>query len=175
VPWKNHIVFLRAAEHTARDLPYARFVFVGDDIFGRDWAYKHSVLRYAESSPIAERVEFWGWQPNMDEVWAKINCLVHTAEREPFGRVIIEAMAHRVPVLAANCSGPSEIIQDYRTGILVPGNNVERLSEAMLHVARDSQFAHRMANAAYNHVLSTFTADKTAEQTQEIYRELLCE
>jgi glycosyltransferase involved in cell wall biosynthesis len=173
VPWKNHIVFLKAASHIAADLSDARFVLVGDDIFGRNSAYKRSVLSHARNSPIAEKIDFLGWQENMHEVWPKINCLVHTAEREPFGRVIIEAMAHRIPVIAAGSCGPSEIIQDRETGILVQADDVESLSAAMLNIARDSQFAGWLAKAGYEHATSSFTADKTAAQIQEVYAELL--
>ena len=173
VPWKNHIAFLKAAFYVASSLPSARFVLVGDDIFGRDSAYKSSLLSYAEDSTIVEKVNFWGWQENMDEVWPKVNCLVHTPNREPFGRVIIEAMAHKIPVIAVDSCGPSEIIQNGKTGILVQPNDIEELSEAMLKIAQDTQFANKLATAGYEHVISNFTADKTAAQMREIYREVL--
>ena len=173
VPWKNHIVFLEAASQVARDLCDVRFVLVGDDIFGRNSAYKRSVLSYAEKSTIAERVDFLGWQANMHEVWPRINCLVHTAEREPFGRVIIEAMAHRIPVIAVDSCGPSEIIQDRKTGVLVQANGIQELSEAMVKMAQDTRFAGRLANAGYEHVISSFAADKTASLIQQIYQEVL--
>jgi len=148
-------------------------MLVGDDIFGRDSNYKSSLLSYAENSTIAERVSFLGWQENMHEVWPKIDCLVHTAEREPFGRVIIEAMAHKIPVIAIGSCGPSEIIQEGKTGILVQPDDIEGLSEAMLKLAQDTQFASRLANAGYEHAISSFSADKTAALIQEIYEEVL--
>ncbi|HUW19759.1 MAG TPA: glycosyltransferase family 4 protein [Sedimentisphaerales bacterium] len=173
VPWKNHIVFLKAASQVAARLPDARFVLVGDDLFGRDSIYKQNLLRYVEKSAIAEKVCFAGWQENMHETWGKIDCLVHTAYREPFGRVIIEAMAHKVPVIAVGSCGPSEIIQNGKTGVLVQVNDIEALSNAMLKVARDSRFANRIAGAGYEHAISNFTADKTAALIQEIYEDVL--
>lgn len=173
VPWKNHIAFLEAASRVACDLPNARFVLIGDDIFGRDSNYKSSLLSYAKNSTIAERVSFLGWQENMYEVWPKIDCLVHTAEREPFGRVIIEAMANKIPVIAVDSCGPSEIIQDGKTGILVQAGDIKGLSEAMLRIAKDSHFASRLANAGYEHAISSFTADKTAALIQKIYGQVL--
>lgn len=173
VPWKNHIAFLKAASDVARDLPATRFLLVGDDIFGRDSNYKSRLLSYAKNSTIAERVSFLGWRENMDEVWPRISCLVHTADREPFGRVIIEAMAHKIPVIAVGACGPSEIIQNGKTGILVQVDDIKGVSDAMLRVAQDTQFANTLANAGYEHVISNFTADKTAARIQEIYREVL--
>jgi glycosyltransferase involved in cell wall biosynthesis len=173
VPWKNHITFLKASSQIAHDLPNARFVLVGDDIFGRNSEYKHSVLSYAKDSPIAERVDFLGWQENMNEVWPKIDCLVHTSEREPFGRVIIEAMANKIPVIAIDSCGPSEILKNGKTGILVQAGDVKGLSEVMLKIAQNTQFANKLVNAGYKYVMSNFIADKTAMQIQEIYTELL--
>lgn len=173
VPWKNHILFLKATSNVAKYLHDARFALVGANIFSRGTKYERSVFSYAKSSPIAERIDFVGWQEDMNEVWPQIDCLVHTAEQEPFGRVIIEAMAHRIPVIAVGTCGPSEIIQDHKTGILVPADNVEALSEAMLNVAQDRQLTDRLVNAAFEHTISNFTADKTAAQIQEVYMELL--
>lgn len=173
VPWKNHAVFLQAACRVAKALPGARFVLVGDDIFGRDCRYKRRLLSQIENSQIAERVVFLGWQENMDGIWRGIDCLVHTAEREPFGRVIIEAMAHKVPVIAVKTCGPKEIIRNGRTGILVRADDAEGLSAAMLKLAQDTQYTKSLVTAGHECVMSQFTAEKTAGAVKEIYREIL--
>jgi glycosyltransferase involved in cell wall biosynthesis len=173
VPWKNQILFLKSAPHVAIRLPDVRFVLVGDDIFGRDPVYKRSVLSHVESSPIAEKIDLLGWCENMDGVWPTIDCLVHTAEGEPFGRVIIEAMANRIPVIAVRSGGPMEIIEDRTTGILVQAGDVEELTGAMLGIAQDGDFARRLADSGYDHAISNFAAERTAAQIQDVYDELL--
>lgn len=175
VPWKNHLAFLQAASRVARELPRVGFVIAGDDLFGRNCAYKRAVLGYAENSDIAERISFLGWQEDMQKVWRGIDCLVHTAAREPFGRVIVEAMAHKIPVIAVDACGPHEIIENGRTGILVEAGDIEGLSGAMLQMARDRESAGKLANAAYENVMSNFTAERTAEKVREIYTEILAE
>lgn len=173
VPWKNHILYLEAASHVAKYLCDARFALIGANIFTRGTKYERSVFSYAKSTPIAERIDFVEWQEDMNEVWPRIDCLVHTAKQEPFGRIIIEAMAHKIPVIAIGTCGPSEIIQNNKTGILVPVDNIEALSEAMLNAAQDRQLTDRLVNAAFEHTMSNFTADKTAAQIQEVYMELM--
>ncbi len=173
VPWKNHAAFLQAAAQVAPELPQAQFAVIGDDLFQRDRIYKREVYKLAERSSAADRIQFWGWRQNMEEVWPAIDCLVHTAEREAFGRVVIEAMAHRVPVIAVASGGPAEIIQGNRTGLLVPPGDLRALIEAMLRVARDRDLADRIAGAGYHHVLSNFTARQTAARVQEIYESVL--
>jgi len=173
VPWKNQLIFIEAASQLRHQLPEARFLLVGDDIFGRNSAYKGKLLDRIKRSPIAERIDFVGWQEKMEWLWQKINCLVHTAEREPFGRVVLEAMAHKVPVIAADSCGPGEIICNGHTGLLFRPGDVEQLSRAMLRIACDKDLAERLAKAAYRHVMSNFTAAKTAEKTGQIYREII--
>jgi glycosyltransferase involved in cell wall biosynthesis len=173
VPWKKQIVFLEAASRVARDANNVGFVLVGDDILGRDSGYKRTVLNHAEHSEIAEKVSFLGWQDNMCEVWPKIDCLVHTADREPFGRVIVEAMAHRIPVIAVGACGPGEIIENDKTGLLVQKDDIGELSEGMLRIIRNRDFADRLANAGYEHVMANFTANKTAEQIRRVYEDAL--
>lgn len=173
VPWKNHVLFLEAATRVARDLPDCRFVLVGDDVFRRNSSYKRDVFSYVERSPVCNRITLMGWQEDMDRVWPRVDCLVHTADREPFGRVIIEAMAHKVPVIAVGCCGPAEIIQDGETGILVRNGDACELSPAMLRVARDRRLTRRLTAAGYEYVRSNFTTSKMIPQLLQVYREVL--
>ncbi len=173
VPWKNHAAFLQAAAQVAPELPRARFAIIGDDLFQRDGTYKRAVCKLAKRSSAAERIQFWGWREDMEEVWPAIDCLVHTAEREAFGRVVIEAMGHRVPVIAVASGGPAEILQANQTGLLVPPGEIRALVEAMLRVARDRELADRIAEAGCLHAMSNFTACQTAARVQEIYESML--
>lgn len=172
-PWKNHDIFLRAADQVARALPQAQFVIVGDDLFGRNSLYKRTLYYSARHATPADRIHFWGWRTNMEDVWPAVDCLVHTAETEAFGRVIIEAMAHGIPVIAADRGGPAEILQADRTGVLVPPRDVEALCRAMLRVARDAPFAGALAAAGRQHAHAHFAASQTAARMQEIYEKVL--
>jgi glycosyltransferase involved in cell wall biosynthesis len=172
-PWKNHDLFIRAAEQVARDLPRAQFVIVGDDLFERNSLYKRTLYYSARYCAAAERIHFWGWRTDMEDVWPAVDCLVHTAEAEAFGRVIIEAMAHGIPVIATDRGGPAEILQADRTGVLVPPRDVEALRRAMLRVARDARFAGALAAAGRRHARSHFAASQTAARMQEIYEQVL--
>ena len=173
VPWKNQITFLQAAALVSRNMPEARFMLIGDDIFEHNRDYKNSLLEHVKNSPIASKIEFTGWQENMEEVWQEIDCLVHTASKEPFGRVIIEAMVHKIPVIATDSGGPGEIIRNGKTGILVKDGDIEGLSETMLKVAVDKELAAGLADAGYEQAVSNFTADRTASLIKQIYEQVL--
>lgn len=173
VPWKKQTLFLDAASRAAAQLPDCRFLVVGDDLFGRDGRYKQQIVRMARRSVAAGQIEFTGWVKDMELLWSRIDCLVHTADREAFGRVVAEAMAHRVPVVAVNAGGPAEIVRDGVTGLLVPGDDAKALAAAMLRIAKDPALAGNLATAGGEYAASTFTADATVRQLTALYREVL--
>jgi glycosyltransferase involved in cell wall biosynthesis len=173
VPWKKQTLFVEAACLLTRKDVKAEFYIIGDDIFKRDYKYKVKLLNMIRNCAAPEKFTLLGWQGSMEEMWNKVDCLVHTADREPFGRVIIEAMAHKIPVIAVNDGGPREIIQNGETGILVNPDDAEALGEAMLRIAQNKELARRLAESGYERVISDFSAEKTAENIRRIYNEVL--
>lgn len=173
VPWKKQLLFLEAASRVAARLPESRFLVVGDDLFGRQGPYKELLLATARMSPAAGKIVFTGWRQDMKEFWPQIDCLVHTADREPFGRVLAEAMAHRVPVVAVNAGGPAEIVEDGVTGLLVPPDDAEALTAAMLRVAQEREFAQQLTVAAYKRAAAIFAPEVIVRQLLAVYEEAL--
>jgi glycosyltransferase involved in cell wall biosynthesis len=173
VPWKKQMLFLQVAHEITDRLPHARFMLVGDDLFGRNSGYKDRLLNYLKRLNLPERFVHIGWQEDMTKVWENVDCLVHAADREPFGRIIIEAMAARVPVIAVDSAGPSEIISDGITGLLVRASDPKQLQDAMLRMASEPNLRRTLADAAYERVRSVYTVDNTARRIREIYENIL--
>ena len=105
-------------------------------------------------------------------MWQKIDCVIHTADAEPFGRVIIEAMAHGVGVISAAGGGPLEIIENGRTGLLFAPDDIEELVCAMKAIFDNRELIHELAANGRHHVVSNFPASKTAEKIAKVYKEL---
>jgi glycosyltransferase involved in cell wall biosynthesis len=173
VRWKRQLLFVEAAEMVAKLCSNAKFLMVGDDVFDRDKTYKEEVLARIAHSAAGNKMRWLGWHENMEEVWSTIDCLVHTADTEPFGRVILEAMAHRIPVISVNGGGPSEIIRSGSTGILVEPENPTQLSEAMIRMINDRTGREKLAAEAFQRVCSHFTSEQTAQRVKDLYVELL--
>ena len=173
VPWKKQILFIEAAERYLRQGRKANFILVGDDVFGRDGVYKKKLINRISASTFTSNIKIIGWQNDINSLWPKIDCLVHTADAEPFGRVIIEAMTNGVPVIAAAGDGPAEIIDNGKTGLLFTPDDIEGLLDAMKTVSHDRQFTRNLAVNARQHVISNFQAGKTAEKIANVYKELM--
>ncbi|MBE0565095.1 MAG: glycosyltransferase [Krumholzibacteria bacterium] len=123
VAWKGPDVFLQAAAKIAAARPEARFMLVGDAIYGEQ-DYVDRLKALATDLGIGERTVFTGFRTDVDELVAAMDVLVHAStEPEPFGLVIIEAMHQGVPVVATRAGGVLEIVDDGRTGLLAaPGD-----------------------------------------------------
>ncbi|MHC5060704.1 MAG: glycosyltransferase family 4 protein [Planctomycetota bacterium] len=173
VPWKKQFLFIEAAERFLQDGSNAQFILIGDDIFARDGRHKKELINRARASPFAQNIKIIGWHDNLVSYWEQIDCLVHTADTEPFGRVIIEAMAHGVPVIAAADNGPAEIIADGKTGLLFAPDEIEELLGAMKRIYEDRELAHNLAVNARKHVICRFQAKHTAERIANVYEELI--
>ena len=172
VPWKRHDLFLKASAEIAQAIPHARFVAAGSDLFGDHPRYARALPAYAQRLELGDRVRFLGQRTDALEVIAALDLLLHPAEREPFGRVLIEAMALGKPVVAVNAAGPKEIVENGVTGLLVPPDDAQALAEAAVSVLSDRQRAARMGQAGRELVLREFPISKTISAIQDLYREV---
>jgi glycosyltransferase involved in cell wall biosynthesis len=172
VPWKRQDVFVRAASMVLRTNPTARFVVVGSD--QRDHgAWRRALEDLAADLGIRDRIAFLGWQSDMGSPFAASDVLVHTSDREPFGRVIIEAMQAGLAVIAARSGGPAEIIDDGVCGTLVSTPDPEGFGHAMLDLWRSPALRQSYANAGRDRVRQAFAADRVAGKVRGIYCQVL--
>jgi len=77
-----------------------------------------------------------------------MDVVVHASDREPFGIVVVEAMALGKPVVAGAEGGPREIITEGVDGLLAPYEDAEALARQILRYLDDPAFARRMGEAA---------------------------
>ncbi len=169
-PWKGQDLFLRAF---ARAFPAGeeRAVVVGAALFGeRDYAEK--LPRMVQSLGIAERVELRGHRADVWEELSRMDVLVHSSVTpEPFGQVIIEAMAAGVPIIAAGAGGPAEILQPDVTGLLYERGDVAELAASMQRM-RDPALRERLSAAA-RFALGPYSPPVVARHLMELYAAVL--
>ena len=118
--WKGQHIFLQAAAWVHRRFPEARFQIVGAALFDEK-AYEAEIRELAVKLGVQNYVDFLGFRSDIPQYMAGIDLLVHASiTGEPFGQVIIEAMASGKPVVATNGGGVPEIVVHGETGLLVP-------------------------------------------------------
>jgi glycosyltransferase involved in cell wall biosynthesis len=172
-PWKGQRVFLQAAHLVLDRFPDARAIVIGGPpADGQEYADELRAL--AAELGIAERVIFTGFRPDVAQLLSGLDVVVHASvEPEPFGRVIAEAMAMERPVVASAAGGPLEIIEDGRSGFLVPPGDPEILAARVVTLLSDPDLAKRIGYQGSREVVSRFSADSHAIRIQEVYDTVL--
>jgi glycosyltransferase involved in cell wall biosynthesis len=122
---------------------------------------------------LADAVRFHGHRPCPWTSWDGAALYVQPSRTEPFGMALIEAMACGLPVVATRVAGPSDVIDDGRTGLLVEPGGATALAVAIERVVRDPELAHALASAGQAHVLATYTAARLVEQTAGVFEHAL--
>ena len=172
-PWKGQDRFLRAAARVAQQLPQTRFLVVGGAIFGGGAAYETRLRQLAADLGLAERIVFTGHREDLPPLLAALDVLVHCSDAEPFGRVLIEGMAARRPLVAFADGAVPEIVQHGETGLLVQPGDEQALAAAMVELLSDRQRCRRMGAAGRRRVAEHFTAAQTARSVEAVYSHLL--
>lgn len=173
-PWKGQRYFIDVAARLAARLPDARFLIVGATLFpdrGRD--YVAELKELADSLGVADRVVFTGQTDEPLAALAAMDLLVHCSEDEPFGRVLIEAMASRRPVVAFRSGAVPEIVEDGSTGLLVDFADTTGMAEAIFDLLRNRTRAEAYGEAGRQRVADSFTVAASTRAIEAIYDELL--
>lgn len=106
-----------------------------------------ALLAEAERLGVADRVRFLGWRNDVPALLAAADMLVCPSRLEPLGNVVIEGWAHRRPVVATRSAGPSSLIADGRTGLLVPIDDAGALAAAIRRVIENPELTDDLAAA----------------------------
>ena len=175
VPWKRHDTFIAAAARLRdfRDDSGApiKWVLAGRDLFGEHKGYIGKLRRAVRDAGLEDR---FLWIDNHDgaEVILALDLLVHPAEGEPFGRVVCEAMACGVPVVARDDAGPGSILENGKTGFLVETQDAAALAERIAFALSHPEISAAMAVAAAAVVRDRYAVGRVADEVNALYRSL---
>jgi len=111
----------------------------------------------AEVLRLNDRVRFTGWVEDAAGLLARADLFVLPSIVEPFGLVLIEAMAAGAPVVASEIDGPRDILDGGRLGALVPPDDPEALAEAIIAALADPEGAAAVARLAQAEVLARYS------------------
>lgn len=171
--WKGQDFFLRAFAQALASAPSLRGVIVGDVVPGED-QHRHDLQRLATDLGIADRIIWAGYRHDAPQVMAALDLLVlPSLLPEPFGMVVLEAMAAGKPVLATAHGGPLETIRDGETGYLVPPTAPQPLADALTRLASDPALRAQLGARARDHACRSFGFDAHVAAFQSLYEHLL--
>ncbi len=176
-PWKGQEIFLQAARRVLDARPEVRFLLVGDDVYDTSGhgGRRQMLESLAADLGLGEAIRFTGFlDAEMADAYAALDLAVHASTRpEPFGMVIIEAMAAGAPVVAAAAGGVLEIIRPGENGWLTPPGDAAGLAQAILKLLADDNLRMRLSRQARADASRNFSMDVYAAKMQSIYDKLV--
>ena len=165
-PEKGQAEFLEAARIVAQKHPAAKFVICGAPLFS-DAAERYATRLHALSLGLP--VEFTGWQEDVDAILARLDVLVVPSLREPGApRVVIEAFAARVPVVAFVSGGIPEIVIHAKTGFLIEPPTAEALAAKLATLLDEPAELRRAATNAHEAWNEKFTLQRYQRDALEV-------
>ena len=168
-PRKGQLELLRAFSETLTDAPNSVLLIVGAPMFNRDDEYLELLKRTSAELGIASKVRILGARSDIGALMQALDLLVVNSSAEPFGLVILEAMACGTPVLATAVGGIPEIITHDENGWLVRAGDEQALTSAMAHLYPRSLLRERLAERARHDVAARFSVDRYMTELQGFY------
>jgi glycosyltransferase involved in cell wall biosynthesis len=167
-PWKGQEFFIQLAASWIREHATGHFALIGQ-AFNEEKAFEDHLRQLAAQPGLAGRVHFIPFQAGVAAALSDLDVLVHASNKpEPFGRVLIEAMAVGTPVIAARAGGVPEIITDGVDGLLVDPGHLEGYAAALARLLDSPAESSRLAAAARRTVESRFTIERVREQFTQL-------
>ncbi|MFC1816721.1 glycosyltransferase family 4 protein [Thermodesulfobacteriota bacterium] len=170
---KRQDIFIKAVSEVVKICPDVRVLIVGDTKINKSENYLKELHGMVKELGLKDYVIFTGFVNDIKEVYISLDLLVLPSHAEPFGRVLIEAMAMEKPVVATMAGGAMEIVDNGKTGLLVPPDDSSALAKAIITMHNRKELARLMGKEGRKRVENMFSIKKNVERTQKIYLELL--
>ncbi len=168
-PLKGQLDFVIAASEIAKRNPEAHFIIVGrDNTVGQE--FRRELKRMARVLGIDRRFTFLDWIDDLPALLAALDVFVSPSHSESFGLVILESMLSGVPVVATRTDGAKELLDDGKTGLIVPVGDPVAVSGAVSKMLNDRPYSARISAAARKVGLDRFSLKQMVDQTEAVYR-----
>lgn len=170
-PLKGHKFFIKSLLMVSKVMPNIKVLIVGDAPENKV-KFKEELKGLVNRLELDKNVEFVGEFGNIHQIMSRLDLLVlATIAPEAFGRVIIEAFASGVPVVATNVGGVLDVIEDGKDGILVPPQEPREMAEAILRVLKNDKLRFSLVKEARKTAQIKFNLDTMVEETLRVYEE----
>ncbi len=170
-PGKGLEDFLEAAVRVRQRYPSARFLIVGDSRVNP--AYKTALEDLCGRLNLKHTVIFTGERHDVQRLLPEVNVSVLPSLSEGLSNSVLEAMAARLPVVATRVGGNPEIVENEKTGLLVPPRDAEALSNAIIRILESPDLAKRFGEAGRERVATRFSLEAMVRSTEDLYMSLV--
>ena len=167
---KGQTDFVRAAVKVSEKFPETEFLIFGQDgsPHGKHLARLKNLIK---ESGLQDKISLIGWFEDVAPVISLLDVFVSASRIEPFGLVIVEAMAAACAVVATATNGATEILINNETGKIVPVENPVKMAEAVNEFLADGELRRSIGRKAQATVVERFDVERMITETEKIYLE----
>lgn len=171
--WKGQETVIRAMAQVRRAHPKVRCLLVGATS-RLDQSFERAMRALVSEFGLDEHVLFVGFRENVADYMRMADVVIHASILpEPFGRVALEAMACRKPVIGSDAGGIPEIVENGATGYTFPPGDANRLAEAVNWMLDHPEEAALMGERGYIRLVEHFPISANVRATEHVYERLL--
>jgi glycosyltransferase involved in cell wall biosynthesis len=163
-PEKGISNLLKAVALIHRELPDLQLEVAGEGPCHAD------LLREANQLGIYEKVQFLGQVSDPAKVLGCGRVFALPSNSEGVSLTLLEAMAAGVPVVATSVGGTPEVLENDKTGLMVPPQNPEELANAIKQLWHDNELRDRLSLAAAQRVSEQFDINRMAQEYNQLYQ-----
>jgi glycosyltransferase involved in cell wall biosynthesis len=174
-PRKGQKELIEAFAEIAPEVSDAVLMIVGEPIFNHDEEYAAAIRTAADSSAASDRIQFIGAREDVPALMRAFDFLVVNSHAEPFGLIVIEAMASGTPVMATAVDGIPEIVNHGESGWLITKRDHDSLVEGMLTLGCDPVLRRALGQRGRQVTSDRFSSQRFLNETQSFYRSLIRE
>jgi glycosyltransferase involved in cell wall biosynthesis len=173
--YKGQLELVEAVPAILASFPRAQFLFAGydspelGDLRVPGCSTVQQVLeRRAAELGVSAHTRFLGATAAMPELYAASDVVVVPSWAEPFGLVVVEAMAAGRPVVASNSGAIPELVQTEATGLLIPPRRPDQLAAAVQRLLGDPDLRRRLGDAAQARATQLFSLERYCAQVSRV-------
>jgi glycosyltransferase involved in cell wall biosynthesis len=171
---KGQNVLAEAAVRVAENASDVHYLLVGMRNSSKQESidFESNLIAGFESAGLGDRLHRLGYRDDVAWIMNEADLLVHPAHQEPLGRVLLEAAAAGLPIVATDVGGTSEIVEDGISARLIPPNDPALLASAITELRSDEVLRERLAASARSRAESTFDIDAAARALCRVWGEI---
>lgn len=171
-PNKGLPQFIAACELANRRMPGTRFL-LGGKAYSGDTEYAAQIWMRGRLLRACGSLFYVGFIPDINRFMSALDVFILPSECEPFGLVLIEAMARGIPVIATRAGGVPEIVVQGETGLMVPPNDPQALADAIRYMEDNPLMRLQMGETARLRAQKFFDQKIMLDAYQRLYSRIL--
>ena len=166
-PVKGPQYLVEAAKAIIAKVPQVKFLILGEG------SLRAKLTARCQELGMADKFIFTGWREDIPEILSLLDILVLPSLNEAVGRVLIEAGAAGIPVVATKVGGIPEIVKDGETGFLVPPQDADTLAKTIIVLLENEEKRKSLGEVAKKWIDEKFSADNMVTSVTNLYLEMV--